>query len=122
MNSLYLVTSGVPDRLTKLQNLVGLCVRSCIFRQHHDYSQLDDLTLMLCSKRTTNRILTNLASRHDDFVWESKRRVEIVMAAPTFKQRAALARSDNSGGISAHSDNVGKVEIYQINLSQLVLL
>ena len=27
LNSLYLVTSGVPDRLTKLQNLVGMCVR-----------------------------------------------------------------------------------------------
>ena len=31
LNSLYLVTSGVPDRLTKLQNLVGLCVRFCVF-------------------------------------------------------------------------------------------
>ena len=66
------------------------------------------------SKRTTNRILTNLASSHDDFVWESKRRAEIVLAAPTKKKRAALARTDDSGGISVHSDNVGKVVIYGI--------
>ena len=72
---------------------------------------LDNSIGMFYSKRTTNRILNTLASCHDDTALERKRRAEIVLAAPTSKKAAALARSGDSGGQSFFSDNVGKVMI-----------
>ena len=68
--------------------------------------------LYISSKRTTNRVLDNLASSHEDIVSEMKRKAEVVMAATTRKQAGALARTENSGGFSFFSDNVGKVVKY----------
>ena len=70
------------------------------------------LNAKLHSKRTTNQILANPTSSHEDEVLESKRKAEIVLAAPTQKQASALARLDGFGGFSYYSDNVAKVTSY----------
>ena len=62
------------------------------------------------SQRTANRMLANLAASHTDKVVEMKKKAEVVIAAPTNKQASALARLDDSGGWSYHSDNVAKVQ------------
>ena len=54
-------------------------------------------------------MLVNLAASHTDVVSESKKKAEAVLAAPTKKQAASLARVDGGGGISYFPDNVGKV-------------
>ena len=106
LNSLYLATSGASERFTRFQNLVGISVRFVI--------SLNILCLnsKLHSKRTTNQILANLASSHEDEVLEAKRKAEMVLAAPTQKQASALSRLDGFGGFSFYSDNVAKVTSY----------
>ena len=62
-----------------------------------------------CSKRTTNRILVNLARDHNSGLLERRAREEKVLAARTWKQARALAREEGAGGVSYFSDNAGKV-------------
>ena len=124
LNSLYHATSGVPDRLMKLQNLVGLCVRCCeqislIKYWLHNFIWGHFLFPFLLwtyscyeyffSKRLTNDILKHLALGHDEGLFEMKRMVEMVMGASTNKKARALALDGKSGGLSFFSDNVGRV-------------
>ena len=55
-------------------------------------------------------MLANMAASHTDKVVEMKKKAEVVIAAPTNKQASALARLEDSGGWSYHSDNVAKVQ------------
>ena len=106
LNTLYWVTSGVPDRLTKLQNLIGMGVRCWSYSFKNCF-----IFRNICSKRTGNQLLDNMAASHDHPVLEKKRKAEVVMAASTKKSASALAHRGNSGGVSFHSDNVGTVNI-----------
>ena len=66
-------------------------------------------------------MLVNLAASHADVVSESKKKAEAVLAAPTQKQAASLARVEGGGGISYFPDNVGKVSkayLFGLNLIQ----
>ena len=97
---------GVPDRLTKLQNLIGMGVRCWSYSFKNCF-----IFRNICSKRTGNQLLDNMAASHDHPVLEKKRKAEVVMAASTKKSASALAHSGNSGGVSFHSDNVRTVNI-----------
>ena len=77
------------------------------FPPYYDYNPFGSF---FYSQRTANRMLANLAASHTDKVVEMKKKAEVVIAAPTNKQASALARLEDSGGWSYHSDNVAKVQ------------
>ena len=109
LNALYLVTSGVPDRLTRLQNLAGLTVRCEAPSKSNLFA--DNIGTDYCSKRTANRILVNLARDHDSGLLARKEKEEKVLAATTWKQARSLAKQEDFGGSSCFSDNAGKVKL-----------
>ena len=55
-------------------------------------------------------MLADMAASHTDKVVVMKKKAEDVISAPTNKQASALARMEDSGGWSYHSDNVAKVQ------------